>query len=237
MKKLSKLRKRVIARRMARGLVAPGDHAKLRQELANSITHGIAAALSLVALGALVMLALLRGNALHLVSFSLFGMALVFLFSASAMMHFHQRNKPAHQLYEFLDYAGIYLVIAATYTPFCLITLQGAGGWVLFGMVWFLAVAGTLLSLFLGDRFTRYANGVYLVMGWLVVIFIKPLAAGLSTGGLALLFGGGLAYTIGVIVLVSKRHFHSHALWHLFVGLGALLHMAAMIFYVLPDLR
>jgi hemolysin III len=138
---------------------------------------------------------------------------------------------------EFLDHAGIYLVIAGTYTPFCLVTLHGAWGWSLFGVVWGLAALGMTLSLIYGDRFTRFADGIYLLMGWLIVIAIKPLAAALTLPGLALVIGGGLAYTIGVVFLTVKRLDHYHAIWHLFVGLGALLHLAAMIFYVLPDLR
>lgn len=208
-----------------------------RQERANAITHAVAAILALLALAPLIVLAVYRGNARHIIGFSLFGSALVLLFTASSLMHFRYMRGKARRIHEFLDYAGIYLVIAATYTPFCLVTLRGAWGWSIFGVVWGLAAVGTLLALFLGQRFDRFANLIYLLMGWLIVIAIKPLAAGLQAGGLALLLGGGLAYSLGVAVLVMKRHYYSHAIWHLFVGLGAFLHMLALIFYVLPDMR
>lgn len=208
-----------------------------RQETANVVTHAVAAILSIAGLGPLIALAVYRGNTRHIISFSVFGAALTFLFTASTLMHVHRRRGLAKKVYEFLDHAGIYLVIAGTYTPICLVTLHGPWGWSLFGVEWGMAVAGTLLSLIWGERFTRYADGIYLLMGWLLIIAIRPLAARLSLPGLALLIGGGLAYTIGVIFLSARRSLHFHAIWHLFVGLGALLHLAALIFYVLPDMR
>lgn len=209
----------------------------VRQERASTLTHGIMALLAFASLGPLIYLSATHGNVRHLISFSVFGCALVLLFIASTLMHFRNMRGMHRRVYDFLDYAGIYLVIAGTYTPFCLITLHGPLGWALFGTVWGLAAAGTLLSLTLGERFDRYAILVYLAMGWLIVFAIRPLAAGLQFGGTALLFGGGLAYTLGVLVLVTDRLLYSHAIWHLFVGLGALLHLTAMIFYVLPDMH
>ena len=208
-----------------------------RKEYASSLTHGVAALLAIVSLAPLIYVAVQRGNTRHIIGFSIFGSALVFLFVASSLMHFRYMRGTSRRIFEFLDYAGIYMVIAGTYTPFCLITLHGAWGWALFGVVWGLAAVGTLLSLFLRERFDRYAVIIYLLMGWLVVLAIKPLAAGLHLGGLALLLGGGLAYSLGVLELVLERHFYSHAIWHLFVGLGALLHLLAILFYVLPDMR
>jgi hemolysin III len=213
------------------------DHRRRRQELANSLTHGVAALASIAALGPLIILAAVKGNARHVVSFSVFGSALVFLFTASTLMHVSRWDGTKRRILEFLDHAGIYLVIAATYTPFCLVTLRGALGWSLFGVVWGLAAVGMLLSLAFGERFTRYADGIYLLMGWLIVVAIRPLASALTLPGLALVLGGGLAYSTGVVFLTLKRSLHFHAIWHLFVGLGALLHLAAMVFYVLPDMR
>jgi hemolysin III len=208
-----------------------------RQEAANSLTHGAAAILALLLFAPLVALAARKGDARHVISFSVFGSALIFLFSASTLMHWRKMHDSTRRIFDFLDYAGIYILIAASYTPFCLVTLHGAVGWWLFGTVWLMAVSGTLLSLFAGERSDRFAIAIYLVMGWLVVIAIKPLAVGLEAGGMALLLGGGLAYTAGVVVLVTNRFYHSHAIWHLFVGLGALLHLLALIFYVLPDMH
>lgn len=212
------------------------DEDRRRQERANSLSHGIMAILAILALGPLIVLAAERGTARHIVSFSVFGATLVLLLMASSLMHLRYMQGTARRIHEFLDYAGIYLLIAGTYTPFCLVTLRGAWGWSIFGVVWGLAAAGTLLSLLLKERFDRYAVLVYLLMGWLVVIPIKPLTAGLKLGGTLLLFGGGLSYTLGVVVLVTRKHFYAHAIWHFFVGLGAFLHLLAMLFYVLPEL-
>ena len=213
-----------------------GDSETLRRrEAANTLTHAVAAAVSILGLGPLIALAAIKGNARHVIGFSIFGAALTFLFIASTLMHTQRGKGLRREVYEFLDHAGIYLVIAGTYTPFCLVTLHGPWGWSLFGVEWGMAAAGTALSLFLGERFTRYADGIYLVMGWLIVIAVKPLVTSLPWPGLALFFGGGLAYTVGVVLLLRERIFHFHAVWHVMVGLGALLHLAAMIFYVLPD--
>jgi hemolysin III len=214
-----------------------GEKDRRNREFANSLTHAIAAGVSILALGPLITLAALKGNARHVVGFSIFGSAVVFLFIASTLMHLSRWRGTQQRILEFLDHAGIYLVIAGTYTPFCLVSLHGAWGWSLFGVVWGLAALGMLFSLIFGNRFTRFADGIYLLMGWLIVIALKPLAAALTLPGLALVIGGGLAYTIGVVFLTVKRLKHYHAIWHLFVGLGALLHLAAMIFYVLPDLH
>ncbi len=204
------------------------------QERASSWTHGVAAVLSVLGLGPLVGLATLRGDVRHVVSFAIFGAALVLLFTASAFMHHYRGRGKARAGFEFLDHAGIYTVIAATYTPFCLVTLQGPWGWSLFGVIWGLAAVGISLALGLGERFNRFADGIYLVMGWLILIAIRPLAARLPWPGVALVIGGGLAYTVGVVILGTKRFYYYHAAWHLMVALGAGLHLAAMLIYVLP---
>lgn len=208
-----------------------------RQEAANSLTHGIAAILAIAGLAPLIILAVRKGNLRHVISFSVFGSAMVFLFVASTVMHWHNMRGAARRVFVFLDYAGIFLLIAGTYTPFCLVTLHGTWGWSLFWVIWGLAGTGTLLSLILGARFDPFAIAIYMVMGWLVVVAIRPLAAGLTAGGLALLLGGGVSYSVGVLVLASNRFTQAHAVWHLFVGLGALLHLLAVVFYVLPDLH
>ncbi|HTB23668.1 MAG TPA: hemolysin III family protein [bacterium] len=206
-----------------------------RQEAANTFTHTVAAVAALLLFVPLVALAADKGNLRHVISFGIFGSALIFLFAASSLMHWRNMHDATMRVFDFLDYAGIYILIAASYTPFCLVTLHGPLGWWLFGTVWTLAAGGTLCSLFIGERFDHFAVGIYLAMGWLILVAIKPLAAGLSMGGLALVLGGGLAYSAGVIILVTNRFYHSHAIWHLFVGLGAFLHLLALIFYVLPD--
>jgi hemolysin III len=217
-------------------ILAP-DVQERRQELANTATHAVAAVLALVLLGPLILLAALRGNARHIVSFSLFGAALVFLYSASTVMHLYRSSGINRKAQGFLDHLGIYLVIAGTYSPFCLVTLHGPLGWTLFIVIWSLAFFGIVATLYWGEKFTRYGNGVYLLMGWLIAVAIQPLAAGLHPGGVALLVAGGLAYTLGVAILALKPHYQYHAIWHLCVGLGSLLHLGAILFYVLPDMR
>jgi hemolysin III len=210
---------------------------KKRQELANGLTHAIPALLSIASIGPLIILAMLRGNERHVIGFAAFGLALVFLFSASTIMHFHRSTGAVKAIYGFLDHVGICLTIAGTYTPFCLVTLHGPLGWALLIAVWSFAIIGISLSFIYGERFMQHGNTVYMLMGWLIIIAIKPLAIGLTMPGLALLVAGGLAYTIGVVILSTKKIYHYHAVWHLFVGLGALLHLATLIFYVLPDLH
>ena len=231
-------RSRAVLRRFRRLKLLAPDVQERRQELANSVTHGLMALIAALALAPLIIVASLKGNARHIISFSLFGAALVFLFSASTVMHLYRSDGVHRKAHGFLDHLGIYLTIAGTYSPFCLVTLHGTMGWSLFGVIWTLAAVGIVATLYWGDGFTRrYGNLVYLLMGWMIAIAIKPLAIGLTANGVALLVGGGLAYTAGVAVLALKPHYHYHAIWHLFVGLGAFLHLCAMIFYVLPDMH
>ena len=210
---------------------------KRSQERANALTHGIPALLSIAGLGPLIILAALSGNLRHTISFAIFGAALVFLFCASTIMHLDRSSGAVEPIYGFLDNVGINLVIAGTYTPLCLITLHGPLGWSLLGLVWSLAIAAIVLAFVYGERFMQYGNIVYLLMGWLMVIAIKPLAMGLGWGGMAFLIAGGASFTAGVVFLAIKPVFQYHAVFHLFVDLGVLLHLAMLVFYVLPDMH
>jgi len=208
---------------------------KRDQERANALTHGIPALLSIAGLGPLIILAALSGNLRHTISFAIFGAALVFLFCASTIMHLDRSSGAVEPIYGFLDNVGINLVIAGTYTPLCMITLHGPLGWTLLGIVWTLAIAAIVLAFIYGERFMQHGNWVYLGMGWLMLIAIKSLALGLGWGGMALLVGGGMAFTAGVLFLVLQPVYQYHAVFHLFVDLGILLHVLMLIFYVLPD--
>lgn len=205
----------------------------LRQEIANSITHGLATALSVAGLTLLVVLASLRGQGRDIAIVAVYGTTLVLLYLASTLYHAIQ-HPGAKRVLKILDHAAIYLLIAGTYTPFTLISLRGPWGWSLFGTVWVLALCGVVFKLFFTGRFKALSTTLYVLMGWIIVVALRPLAEALPRPGLALLFLGGAAYTTGVAFYVWKRLPYSHAIWHCFVMAGSLCHFFAVLFYVLP---
>jgi hemolysin III len=203
------------------------------EEIINSITHGIGLALSLAGLSVLVVFASLYGNAWHIVSSSIFGASLVLLYTFSTLYHSFQLPRIKH-IFKILDHSSIYLLIAGTYTPFTLVNLRGAWGWTLFGLIWGLAIFGILFSIIFINRFKIVSTFIYLFMGWLVIIAIKPLLSNVPGGGIAWLVAGGLFYTIGVIFYALKKLPFSHAVWHVFVLGGSVCHFFAVMFYVVP---
>jgi hemolysin III len=207
-----------------------------RQERACSYTHGIAAVLSLGALALLLEAAVHKRDIGQIFSFLVFGCSMVVLFSASAFLHSLPLGKERSVFGDF-DLAGIFLMIAGTYTPFTLVTLRGPLGWWLFGIIWTLAIVGVLGMLKHKKLFERVAAYIYLVMGWLIVIAIRPLAHNLPTPGLVLLISGGLAYSFGVIFFLWERWLYHHVIWHIFVMLGSFCHFLAVLLYVYPDVR
>lgn len=204
-----------------------------REELANRLTHGLGALLSVVGLVLMVVYATLYGDAWHVVSTAVFGTTLVLLYTTSTLYHSFRGDRHRVLLQKF-DHAAIFLLIAGTYTPFVLVTLRGPWGWSLFGIVWGLAVAGVTIKFWLAGRFRVISTLIYLAMGWLVLVAIKPLAAALPGGGLKLLVAGGLCYTGGAAFYLWKRLPYHHAIWHLWVLGGSACHWAAVFVYVLP---
>ena len=204
-----------------------------KEELINSITHGAGVALSIAGLAVLVTLAALRGTAWHIVSCSVYGATLVLLYTASTLYH-SMRSPRVKRFFRIIDHAAIYLLIAGTYTPFTLVNLRGGWGWTLFGLVWGLAVLGVLFKIFFVDRFPIASTIVYILMGWLAVIAIKPLLAAVPSGGILWLLAGGLAYTLGVVFFAWEKIPYNHAAWHVFVLTGSICHYFAVLFYVLP---
>ncbi|MBL7993893.1 hemolysin III family protein [bacterium] len=204
------------------------------EEIANSITHGIGAALSIAGLVILVVMAALHGDAWHIVSCAIYGASMIMLYTASTLYHSFQNPNIKHAM-RILDHSSIYLLIAGTYTPFTLISLRGPWGWSLFGVVWGLALTGIIFKLYFTGRFNKASTIIYVLMGWIAVIAIKPMIDIIPFGGLALLFGGGLSYTLGVIFYVWKKLPYHHAVWHLFVLGGTILHFFAILFFVLPS--
>ena len=204
------------------------------EELANVITHAAGAALGIAGLAVLVIGAARHGDAWRIVSFSIYGATLVLLYLSSTLYHVSRSPRVKHVL-RFFDHAAIYLLIAGTYTPFTLVSLRGTLGWTFFGMIWGLALIGILLNVFFFGRLGFVSTVLYLLMGWLVVIAIKPVAAAVSLRGMLWLGAGGLAYTFGVIFYTWHRLPYAHTVWHLFVLAGSVFHFFAIFFYVLPD--
>jgi hemolysin III len=203
------------------------------EEIANSLTHGVGALLAIGGSAVLVTLAALRGDVWHVVSCSIYGAAMVVLYTASTLYHSitSPRAKEALQVF---DHAAIFLLIAGTYTPFTLVSLRGPWGWSIFGVVWGLAAAGILLEIAFPNRWPALSLALYVAMGWVVVVAVKPLLSALPTGGLVLLLLGGLSYTGGIGFYAWKKLPYSHAIWHVFVLAGTILHFFAVLFYVVP---
>jgi len=204
-----------------------------REELANSLTHGLGVVLSLAGLVLLVLGSAQHGTAWHVVSTAIFGTTLVLLYTASTLYH-SLRGAELKQLLRKFDHAAIFLLIAGTYTPFVLVTLRGPWGWSLFGVVWGLAIAGVTIKFWLAGRYRLASTLIYLAMGWLVMVAIKPLVAALPAGGVKLLIAGGLCYTGGAAFYLWKRLPYHHAIWHLWVLGGSACHWAAVFLYVVP---
>ncbi|HZY34948.1 MAG TPA: hemolysin III family protein [Rhodanobacter sp.] len=203
-------------------------------ELASSVIHGVGIVLSIAGLATLVAFAALHGNALTVVACAVFGASLVLLYTASTLYHSVSvvAAKPALRA---LDHIAIYVLIAGTYTPFTLIALPGMWGWSLFAAVWTLALLGSALELGLLGRYRKLAVLLYVGMGWIGMIAFKPLSEHLQSGGTALLLAGGLAYTLGVPFYLWRGLPYHHALWHVFVLAGSVLHFLAVLLYVIPD--
>ena len=202
--------------------------------MTNIITHAIGFLLGIAALVLMVVRASLHGDAWHIVGASIFGAGLIILYAASTIYHSARKPK-ARKILRVVDHATIYVLIAATYTPFTLVTLNGWLGWTIFGIVWAFALAGIILKLFFTGRFDVLSTLMYIFMGWMIVFAAKPLVENLSVGGLKWLIAGGVAYTVGAgFYGIGKLKFN-HAIFHLFVLLGSICHFVTVYTYVLPN--
>lgn len=201
------------------------------EEIANSISHGLGALAALVAMPVLIVYASLDGTASDIVGASIFAVTMLLLYSISALYHALPQGR-AKRLFMRLDHGSIYLFIAGSYTPFTLGVLGGAWGWSLFGVVWGLAIFGVVLKA--GNRLSSQwlSTGLYLLMGWLVLVAAVPMLERVSTAGLAWLAAGGLAYTLGVVFFVlDNRVRYAHFIWHLFVLAGTACHFFAVLWH------
>lgn len=202
-----------------------------REEIANSITHGIGALLSIVALVVLIMVAGAQDDMLHLVSFSIYGVTLVLLYMSSTL--YHSFTKPRiKDLFARFDHVSIFLLIAGTYTPILLINIRGVLGWTIFTIVWAIAIVGAMVRIIYPYRFRKLMVVVYLLMGWLMVFAGKTIIANLPATSLNYLVLGGIAYSVGVIFYLWRTLPYGHGIWHLFVLAGSILHFFAIYYSV-----
>ncbi|SRR5258706_82070 len=198
------------------------------EEIANAITHGVGALLAIAALVILIVLAAINGTVWHVVSFSIFGSTLVLLYFASTLYHSLTHVRAKH-VFNKIDHISIYLLIAGTYTPFCLTALRGWIGWTVFGIVWGCAVLGAVLkAISIGSR-VRLSTILYVMMGWVILFAIKSLYQAMSFNGFILLMGGGVSYTLGTIFFLRDQVKYNHSVWHLFVLGGSVLHFFAVL--------
>jgi len=210
-----------------------GRPLSLGEEVANSVTHGLGLLASLVGVPVLLTTAVAAHDTALIIGSTVFGASLVGLYAASTLYHALPPSQ-AKRIFRVIDHAAIYLLIAGTYTPFTLGVLRGGWGWLLLGIVWTFAVLGILFKTLGGLRFPRVSTLLYLIMGWLAVVTLRPLAAALPGAGLGLLLVGGLLYTGGVIFFVWERPRYNHTVWHLFVLGGSACHFLAVLWYALP---
>ena len=209
------------------------QHYSPLEEKTNIISHAAGFILGIVALVLMVVRASLYGNAWHIVGVSIFGASLICLYTASTIYHSARDPKIRGRL-RVVDHATIYVLIAGTYTPFTLVTLNGWVGWVIFGFSWAMALTGITLKLFYTGRFNLLSTLMYVFMGWIIIFAIKPLINSLSADGLWWLMAGGVAYTVGAILYMIKKMPFNHAIFHMFVLLGSFCHFVSVYSFVLP---
>lgn len=205
----------------------------LGEEIASAVTHGLGVIFSIVALVLLLMSATESGSSWNVTAVSVFGASMILLYLFSTLMHAipHPRAKRVLQVF---DHAGIYLLIAGSYTPFALVSLHGTLGWTLFGIVWGVAILGIIWKLFSTGKYMWVSNVTYLALGWICIIAIRPLYASLGHQGFMLLLAGGIAYSVGIVFYVWQKLPFNHAIWHLFVLAGSVFIFLSILLYVAP---
>ncbi len=205
-----------------------GHKQSLGEEIANSITHGTGVGLSIAALVILVVFAARLGDAWKVVSFSIFGATMITLYLASTLYHAFPQPR-VKKFFRILDHCSIFLLIAGTYTPVTLGAMRGGWGWTMFGVIWALAIAGINLKIFALDRWKILSVVIYVLMGWMVLVAVKPLLARVPPSFLMWMLIGGLSYTLGVFFFAFKKIPYHHSIWHLFVLGGSICHFFGML--------
>jgi len=202
------------------------------KEKINVITHGLGVLLSIIGTVLLIFKSVNIGNALQIISYSVFGASMILLYSSSTIYHATRKIRLKIKLNK-LDHSSIYLLIAGTYTPFLFVTLKGAWGWTLFGIIWTMAIAGIIYKVFFYTiKYRKISAFLYWIMSLIIIIGIKPMFENLSSNGLIWLGIGGLFYSVGIIFYIRKDSLYSHNIWHLFVLGGTLSHFISIYFYV-----
>ncbi|MBN1820907.1 MAG: hemolysin III family protein [Prolixibacteraceae bacterium] len=199
------------------------------EEIFNAITHGIGTVLSIAALVILIVFAAIKGNAWHVVSFSIFGSTLILLYLSSTLYHSFT-NEKVKNLFARFDHSAIFLLIAGTYTPYLLTILRGSIGWIMFGIVWGLAVTGVVIRSVYLTRFRKLMVAIYLIMGWMFVFAIIPMVKNLPAASIIFLFIGGGCYSLGVIFYAWRNLKFGHGIWHLFVLAGSIMHFFSVLY-------
>lgn len=195
------------------------DYKTNKEELWNAISHGIGLILTIPAFVILILKGVKTGTTIHVVSYTIFGVSMLLLFLMSTLLH----SMPIKfkKVFSILDHSAIYILIAGTYTPFLLISLRGALGWTLFGIIWGLAIFGIVFKVFFIHRYEFVSLIFYVAMGWLIIIAVRPLIQSITMSGFLFLLAGGLFYTVGAIFYAWRRLPYNHAIWHLFVIAGS----------------
>jgi len=204
----------------------------ITEEIWHAITHGVGLGLSIAGLVVLVVFSAMDGTALSVTSSAIFGAALIILYGSSTLYHAITHTK-VKKIFQKLDHASIYVLIAGTYTPITLLTLKGAWGWSIFAVIWAAALLGIYLKMIYPNRFETFSLILYVIMGWMIVVAMQPMLENMESGGLWLLLAGGLSYTFGIIFYVWDNLAFNHAIWHLFVLGGSILHYFMILFYVI----
>ena len=202
------------------------------EDLANSITHFLGAGLSIAAIAILAYRATKLGNVKHVVSFVIFGVSLLLLYTMSAVYHLLPQDSKARKVFKILDHSAIYILISGTYTPYLLTVVQGAAAWIIFGLQWGLTTLGILFKIKFAGRFKLLSTIIYLVMGWMIVVVFKNLKMNLSPLALNLLVASGITYSLGTIFYMMKNVKYTHAIWHLFVMGGSILSFLSVFYSV-----
>ncbi len=207
------------------------------EEISNSISHGIAFFLSIAGLIILLVMGHKNGTTWNMVAYSIYGSTMILLFLSSTINHSLRFGARAKDIFHNIDQVAIYLFIAGTYTAIALTSLRGHGGWVIFGVEWGLAIAGLVVKFIIPNKFEQGVNLFYIasfvIMGWLLMFYIRPIIDEMSITALVLLLSGGACYTLGIIFYRVKKLPYSHLLWHLFVVGGSFLHWWAVFKYTL----
>ncbi|MFH1729159.1 MAG: hemolysin III family protein [Pseudomonadota bacterium] len=206
----------------------------LKEEIINTVIHGVGFLFAMAALILMIVYASLTKELMLIASTTVFGISLVFLYYSSSLYHAFSLTN-AKYVFRKIDHFNIYILIAGTYTPFALSVVGGAWGWTLFGIEWGLVVAGIAWKSYFGYRYDFYATMGYAVMGWMMIIVIKPLLANFNYWGIFWLFGGGVFYTLGIpFFLLDTKHKYFHNIWHVFVLAGSVCHFLSVFLYIIP---